>query len=158
MKQFLFWFGLLAAITAAHAQTNDSKTIVSSKSITPLVNYVLQNGSQEAAEAYLLQPLQMGSQDLPVIQKGWKSHSDGMNHLAAISKNNHADVMLFLFNGKGAGVCWLTSASGELRGAVKFDRGTHTAEAVPKDKVTVSFELEKKYLLYRVSVAQKAQP
>src|SRR5271154_5287172 len=157
MKCFLFSINLFAlAIIATQAQTNDSKTVVASKPIAALVNYALQNGSASVAETYILKPLQLGEQDLPVIQQGWKTRDDGMNHMIAISKNNNADVMLFLFNGKGMGVCWLTSPSGQLRGAVKFDRSTHTAEVVPNDKVAGSFELEKKYLLYRASAAQKS--
>ena len=78
MKRFLLWVSLLSfALTgSAPAQTNDSKTVTPSRSIVPLVNYVLQNGSPQNAEAYLLQPLHLGDQDLPVIQKGWRSRND----------------------------------------------------------------------------------
>jgi hypothetical protein len=157
MKRILLLMNLLlsAAMIVANAQTNESKAVAAPKSISAIVSYVLQNGSTANAEAYLLQPLHLGNQDLPVIQSGWKSRDNGMNHLVAISKNKNSDVLIFLFNDNGMGVCWLTSSSGELRYAVKFNRATHTAEVVPNKKLAKAFELEKTYLLYRVAAAQK---
>ncbi|HVU08334.1 MAG TPA: hypothetical protein VHG89_07310, partial [Verrucomicrobiae bacterium] len=145
MKRILFLINLFSAtaMIAVRAQTNESKTVVTPKPISGIVSYVLQKGSTENAEAYLLKPLNLGNQDLPVVQDGWRTRNDGMNHLVAVSKNKNSDVLIFLFNDNDMGVCWLTSPKGELRCAVKFARATHTAEIVPNEKVAKSFELEK---------------
>jgi hypothetical protein len=158
MKRFLLWinlflFGLLGAM---HGQTNIIEAVIHPKPITPLVDYVLQNGSADLAKVYFLQPLHLSDQDLPVINIGWHTHADDMNHLVAISQTNHADVLIFCYDGAGQGVCWLTSPAGELRCAVKFNHPRHTAEVIPNEKVATSFEVEKNYLLYRAATAQKS--
>ncbi|HEY4415318.1 MAG TPA: hypothetical protein VGO57_06465 [Verrucomicrobiae bacterium] len=156
MKRLLLWLGLILPmpVVFASAQTNNAKVTIHAQSISRMVDYVLTNGSPSLAKIYITQLMHLGDQDVPVIQKGWHTH-DGMNHLVAVSKNNHADVMIFLYNDQGRGVGWLTSTSGELRCAVKFNHPQHVAEIIPNDKVAASFETERAYLFYQMVAPKK---
>jgi hypothetical protein len=158
-RRFALSLFLVGFICAAHAQlttSNNPAASANANSLTPLINLVLDKGKPNNAEVYIVQNLGLGDRDIPVMQKGWKSSSDRMNHLVAVSTKNHDDVLLFLFNENIEGVCWLTSKSGQVRATVAFSRGPHTSRVIANELDLKAFEREKKYLLGKVyAAAQK---
>ncbi len=146
---------LMSLVCVAHAQTatNSPSTPANPNALVPLISLVLTEGEANNAEVYIVQNLGLGDKDIPVIQKGWKSTNDNMNHLVAASAKNHDDVLIFLFTEKVEGVCWLTSKSGQVRSTVAFSRGPHTSRVIANEVNLKAFEREKKYLLGKVYAA-----
>jgi hypothetical protein len=134
--------------------TNSSPVPAVQTPLAPLISFVLKEGKPDNAETYIVQNLNLGHQDISVIEKGWKSSSDNMNHLAAVSTKNRDDVLIFVFNENVDGVCWLTSKSGEVRATVAFSRSSHTSRVIANEVDLNAFEREKKYLLGRVYAAE----
>ena len=154
MKRTLFGLGLLLGfVSGAQADltsTNNHSAVPPTQTpLAPVISYVLKKGKSDNAEVYIVQNLNLGHQDLPVIEKGWGS-GDGMDHLVAVSTKNQDDVLIFLFNKNIDGVCWLTSKSGEVRATVAFSRSSHTSHIVANEVDLKAFEREKKYLLGKV--------
>lgn len=131
--------------------TNDGAVPAGEGALAPLVNYVLKEGKPNTAEAYILKNLHLGDKDVAVIQKGWVSHRDKLNHLVAVSAENKNDVLILLYDKKVEGVCWLTSWSGSVRATVAFSLSTHTSRVISNEVDLKAFESEKKYLLERLS-------
>jgi hypothetical protein len=159
MKRIYFWLSLLimsfvCSLQADLTATNGSAVPAAQTPLASLISLVLKKGKPDNAEAYLVQNLNLGHQDIPVIEKGWKSSSDNMNHLVAVSTKNQDDVLIFVFNENIDGVCWLTSKSGEVRSTVAFSRSSHTSRAIANEVDLNAFEREKKYLLGRVYAAE----
>jgi hypothetical protein len=157
MKRTYSWLSLLMLSFVSGAQadltaTTNGAVPTAQTPLAPLISLVLKKGKPDNAEAYLVQNLNLGHQDLPVIEKGWSS-SDGMVHLVAVSAKNQDDVLIFLFNKNIDGVCWLTSKSGEVRATVAFSRSSHTSRVIVKEVDLNAFEREKKYLLGKVYAA-----
>ena len=147
---------LMSFVCVAQAQltaTNNPSAPANPNALVPLINVVLNEGEPNNAEVYIVQNLGLGGKDIPVIQKGWKSSSDQMNHLVAVSTKNHDDVLIFVFNDNVEGVCWLTSKSGQVRSNVAFSRGPHTSRVIANEVNLKAFEREKKYLLGKVYAA-----
>ena len=158
MKRTCFWLSLLlmSFVLAAQADltdTNNGAVPAAQKPLAPLISFVLKEGKPDNAEVYILQNLGLGNKDIPVIQKGWKSSSDKMTHMVAVSAKNQEDVLIFLFNENIDGVCWLTSKSGEVRSTVAFSRSSHTSHVIANEVDLKAFEREKKYLLGKVYTA-----
>jgi hypothetical protein len=109
--------------------TNNAPAPANQMTLAPLVSFVLKSGGPSIAESYIIQNLNLGSKNMAVIQKGWKSRNDNLNHLVAVSKANNDDVLILIFNDNIDGVCWLTSKSGQIRSTVVFSRSTHTSHA-----------------------------
>jgi hypothetical protein len=153
MKRMSFGLGLLLSfVSAAQADltaTNKDAAPAAQTPLAPLVSFVVKAGKPDNAEVYIVQNLNLGHQDLPVIEKGWGS-GDGMDHLVAVSTKNQDDVLIFLFNKNIDGVCWLTSKSGEVRATVAFSRSTHTSHVIANEVDLKAFEREKKYLITKV--------
>jgi hypothetical protein len=159
MNRTCFWLSLMMMSFASGAQadltaTNNGAVPTAQTPLAPLINFVLKEGKPDNAETYIVQNLNLGHQDIPVIQKGWKSSSDNMNHLTAVSTKNQDDVLIFVFNENVDGVCWLTSKSGEVRSMVAFSRSSHTSRMIANEVDLKAFEREKKYLLGRVYTAE----
>jgi hypothetical protein len=150
----LLLLGFVSIARADLTATNSSAMPAAQTPLAPLISFVLKNGEPNNAELYIVQNLGLGHQDIPVIQKGWKSSSDKMSHLAAVSTKNQNDVMIFIFNENVDGVCWLTSKSGEVRSTVAFSRSSHTSRVIANEVDLNAFEREKKYLLGRVYAAE----
>jgi hypothetical protein len=151
---------LLSLAWVAHGQTatNNLPILANPNALDPLISLVLNEGKPNNAEVYIVQNLGLGDRDIPVMQKGWKSSSDRMNHLVTVSTKNHDDVLLFLFNENIEGVCWLTSKSGQVRATVAFSRGPHTSRVIANELDLQAFEREKKYLMGKVYAADHKRP
>jgi hypothetical protein len=159
MKRTFLWLsGFLISITSvAQAEltaTNNSAVPANQTILAPLISFVLTKGKPDFAETYIVQNLNLGSKDLAVIETGWKSRGDNTSHLVSISTENKDDVMIFIFNEKIDGICWLTSKSGQIRSTVEFSRSSHTSHATSNELHLKEFEREKKYLLGRISAAR----
>jgi hypothetical protein len=157
MKRACFWLSLLLLgfVSIARADltdTNNGAVPAAQTPLVPLIRFVLKEGKPDNAETYLVQNLNLGHQDIPVIEKGWGS-GDGMDHLVAVSTTNQDDVLIFLFNKNIDGVCWLTSKSGKVRSTVAFSRSTHTSRVIPNELDVKAFEHEKKFLLGKIYAA-----
>ena len=131
----------------AVAQTNAAAR---PKPLLPLVNFVLQNGEPAVCEAYLNRNLQLGDSDLSVTQKGWLGR-DKLNHLVLISQTEHDTIVILRYDKQIKGVGWLTSPTGEIRQTVEFDRTPHESHSVPNTAHAPEFEVEKRYLLGKVT-------
>jgi hypothetical protein len=159
MKRTYFCLSLLMMSFVSVAQadltaTNSTAVPATQTPLAPLISFVLKTEEPNNAETYIVQNLNLGHQDIPVIQKGWKSSSDKMSHLVAVSTNNQDDVLIFVFNENVDGVCWLTSKSGEVRSTVAFSRSSHTSRVIANEVDLNAFEREKKYLLGKVYAAE----
>ncbi len=150
----LLMLSFVSVVQADLTATNSSAVPATQSPLAPLISYVLKTGEPNNAETYIVQNLNLGHQDIPVIQKGWKSSSDKMSHLVAVGSKNQDDVMIFIFNENVDGVCWLTSKSGEVRSTVAFSRSSHTSRVIANEVDLNAFEREKKYLLGRVYAAE----
>jgi hypothetical protein len=158
MKRTYSWLSLLMLSFVSVAQadltaSNSTAVPAVQPPLAPLISFVLKTGEPNNAEIYIVQNLNLGHQDVSVIQKGWKSSSDNMNHLTAVSTKNQDDVLIFVFNENVDGVCWLTSKSGEVRSTVAFSRSSHTSRVIANEVDLKAFEREKKYLLGKVYTA-----
>ena len=119
--------------------------------LSPLVSFILNQGEAGNSEAYLNRNLQLGDQDLAVVQKGWKG-KDQLNHLVVIPQNDHAAMVILRYTKEVKGVGWLTSPAGQIRQTIEFDRTPHESHVVGNETHASEFELEKRFLLGKALV------
>jgi hypothetical protein len=125
------------------------------KPLTTLIDWVRKTGVVTVVRGNVANQMQLGNDDVPVRERGFRSISGGITHVFAVgSEPRFANVVVIarVDETTGDAIVWSTSASGQLEFTVKVDPKVG-AQRIINSPNEADFVAEKKYFLAQMQAA-----
>ena len=145
---------LIAAVNFSTASSSVDRIGVE-QSFQEIVTWVKTTGTRTVVRGNVASQMQLGDDDIAVIERGFRSISGGITHVFAVGSGPRFAGVVFIARvdeTSGDAIVWSTSASGRLELTVKVDSNVG-AQRVRNSPTEADFTAEKKYFLAQMQAS-----